>query len=154
MAEEYSVIGQRLPRLDGPAKATGQAIFATDMVLPRMLQGKILRSPHPHARILSIDTSRAESLPGVKAVVTSKDTIGRKYNVLRFKESFADEYPLAMDKVRFIGDPVAAVAAMDEDTALQGLGLIKVDYEALPPVFDPEEALKPGAPLFHEHAPD
>ncbi|MDP2660629.1 MAG: xanthine dehydrogenase family protein molybdopterin-binding subunit, partial [Dehalococcoidia bacterium] len=87
-------------------------------------------------------------------VVTSKDTIGRKYNVLRFKESFADEYPRAMDKVRYIGDPVAAVAAMDEDTALQALGLIKVDYEALPPVFDPEEALKPGAPQIHEHAPD
>ena len=95
MAEEFSVIGKRLPRLDGPAKATGQAVYATDMVLPRMLQGKILRSPHPHARILSIDTSRAESLPGVKAVVTAKDTIGRKYNVLRFKESFAGEYPLA-----------------------------------------------------------
>ncbi|MDP2726170.1 MAG: xanthine dehydrogenase family protein molybdopterin-binding subunit, partial [Dehalococcoidia bacterium] len=147
-----SVIGKRLPRLDGPAKATGQAAFAGDMNLPRMLQGKILRSPFPHARILNIDTSRAQSLPGVKAVVTSRDTSGRRYNVLRFKESFADEYPLAVDKVRFIGDAVAAVAAVDEETAQEALGLIRVDYEELPAVFDPEEAIKPGAPRIHDHA--
>lgn len=152
MTEEHSVIGKRMPRLDGPVKATGQASFAGDLNLPRMIQGKILRSPHPHARILNIDTSRARNLPGVKAVVTGKDTIGRKYNVLRFKESFADEYLLAMDKVRFIGDPVAAVAAVDEDTAQEALDLIRVEYEVLPAVFDPEEALKPGAPCIHDHA--
>ena len=154
MTQEYSVVGKRLPRLDGPAKATGQAPFTGDLTLPRLLQGKILRSPFPHARILNIDTSRAVSLPGVKAVVTGQDTLGRKYNVLRFKESFADEYPLAMDKVRFMGDPVAAVAAVDEDTAQEALELIRVEYERLPAVFDPEEALKPGAPNIHDHAGD
>lgn len=152
MTEEFSVVGKRLPRLDGPAKATGQAAFTGDLNLPRMLQGKILRSPFPHAKILNIDTSRARSLPGVKAVITGKDTLGRKYNVLRFKESFADEYLLAMDKVRFIGDAVAAVAAVDEETAQEALDLIKVDYEVLPAVYDPEEALKPGAPRIHDHS--
>ncbi len=152
MAQEYSVVGKRLPRLDGPAKATGQAEFATDITLPRMLQGKILRSPHAHARILKIDTSRAQSLPGVKAVVTAEDTLKQKYNVLRFKPAFADQYPLALDKVRYIGDPLAAVAAVDEDTALEALNLIQVDYEVLPAVFDPEEALKPDAPQIHDTA--
>ncbi len=150
--EERTVIGKRLPRLDGPVKATGQASFAGDLNLPRMLQGKILRSPLAHARILSVDTTRARNVPGVKAVVTGQDTLGRRYNVLRFKPSFADEYLLAMDKVRFIGDPVAAVAAIDEDTAQEALELIRVEYEELPAVFDPEEALKPGAPRIHDHA--
>jgi 4-hydroxybenzoyl-CoA reductase subunit alpha len=149
--EEQAIIGARLPRRDGWVKATGEAQYAGDMVLPRMLHGAILRSPLPHARIRNIDTSRALRLRGVRAVVTGQDTLGRRYNVLRFKEAFADEYGLAMDKVRFIGDAVAAVAATDEDTAQEALALIQVDYEELPAVFDPLKAMEPGAPLLHEH---
>ncbi|MDO8688612.1 MAG: xanthine dehydrogenase family protein molybdopterin-binding subunit [Dehalococcoidia bacterium] len=152
MTEEYSVVGKRFPRLDGPVKVTGQASFAGDLELPRMLEGKILRSPFPHARIVRIDTSRALGLSGVKAVVTAQDTLQLKYNVLRFKPSFADEYMLALDKVRYVGDAVAAVAAVDGDTAEEALDLIQVEYEELPAVFDPEEALKPGAPRIHDHA--
>lgn len=145
--KEYAVVGKRLPHLEGVSKATGEAPYANDLVLPRMLWGKILRSPLPHARILNIDTSRAERLPGVKAVVTGKDTPGRSYGVFA---RTSDQYPLAMEKVRYIGDEVAAVAAVDEDVAEEALSLIKVDYEELPAVFDPEEAMQPGAPLIHQ----
>jgi 4-hydroxybenzoyl-CoA reductase subunit alpha len=128
------------------AKATGDAEYTDDMVLPRMLYGKILRSPYPHARIIDIDTSRAENLPGVKAVITGKDTPGRKYGVFG---RTADQYALAIDKVRYIGDEVAAVAAIDEDIVEEALDLIRVEYEPLPAVFDPEEAMRPGAPRIH-----
>lgn len=144
---EYSVIGERLPRVEGVAKATGEAKYTADLSLPRMLYGKILRSPHPHARILKIDTSRAERLPGVKAVIIGKDTPRKTFGLFA---RTADQYPLAMDKVRFIGDEIAAVAALDEDIAEEALGLIDVEYEILPAVFDPEEAMKDGASLIHE----
>lgn len=145
----YSVIGRSLPRVDGVAKATGEAKYTGDLVLPRMLFGKVLRSPLPHARVLNVDTSRAERLPGVKGVITGKDTGSIEYgNVL------PDECALAVDKVRFIGDAVAAVAAVDEDTAAEALELIRVAYEELPAVFDPEEAMKPGAPLIHDRVPN
>ena len=149
--EKYSVIGKRLPRVDGVVKATGEAKYTADMVLPRMLYGKVLRSPYPHAKIVHIDTSRAERLPGVKAVITGKDTPG-----IRAMPCFTgikeDWTPLAMDRVRYIGDEVAAVAAIDEDIAEEALELIEVEYEELRAVFDPEEAMKPGAPQIHEHA--
>ncbi len=146
---EYAVVGKRTPNIHGATKATGAARFSGDITLPRMLFGKILRSPLAHARIRNIDTSRAERLPGVKAIITGKDTAGIKYGV--FPQT-RDELALALDRVRYIGDEVAAVAAVDEDTAEEALGLIRVDYEALPAVFDPVEAMEPGAPQIHEHA--
>lgn len=144
---EYTVVGRRTPKIDGPAKATGSARFSNDIILPRMLCGKILRSPHPHARILNIDTSRAERLSGVKAVITGKDTARVKFGVYR---ETRDQYAIPIDKVRYVGDEVAAVAAIDGDIAEEALDLIKVDYELLPAVFDPLEAMKPAAPLVHD----
>ena len=146
-SKSYSVIGTRQPRLDARLKATGEAKYVDDLILPRMLFGKVLRSPHPHARILNIDTSRAERLPGVKAVVTGKDTLGIKWGRL---PGSRDRQALPMDKVRFIGEGVGAVAATDLDTAEEALELIRVEYEPLPAVFDAEEAMREGAPLVHE----
>jgi len=143
--ERRSVIGQRIRNIDALEKATGKAVYGIDVSLPGMLHGKILRSPHPHARILRIDTHKAEKLPGVKAVVTADDTPKIKYGA-----QIHDEYPLAVDKVRYIGDEVAAVAALDEETALQAIRLIEVEYEPLPTVFSPREAMADGAPSIHE----
>jgi 4-hydroxybenzoyl-CoA reductase alpha subunit len=147
---KYSVIGQRVRRVDGPDKVTGRAKYTFDMVLPNMLYGKILRSPYPHARILNIDTSKAEKLIGVKAVVTGKDTKGRKQGAWRRFAELCDEEILCREKVRYIGDAVAAVAAIDEDTAEEALDLIEVEYEPLPAVFDPLEAIKEEAPQIHD----
>ena len=154
--KQYAVIGKRLPRVDGVTKATGEAKYFNDIGLPRMLYGKILRSPLPHAKILHIDTSKAEKLAGVKAVITGKDTLGIKYGdwsgqPLNMAKADFDKSALAMDKVRFIGDEVAAVAAIDEDIAEEALGLLRVDYEELPAVFDPLEAMKETAPKIHDH---
>ncbi len=147
---KYSVIGKRVRRVDGPEKVTGNAKYTFDMVLPNMLYGKILRSPYPHAKILSIDTSAAEKLAGVKAIVTGKDTIGKKQGIWRRFPELCDEEILCRDKVRYIGDPVAAVAAVDEETAEEALDLIEVEYELLPAVFNPMEAIQEGAPQIHE----
>jgi 4-hydroxybenzoyl-CoA reductase subunit alpha len=147
---KYSVIGQRVRRVDGLEKVTGSAKYTFDMVLPNMLYGKILRSPYPHAKILNIDTSKAEKLVGVKAVVTGKDTPGRKQGIWRRFPELCDEEILCREKVRYIGDPVAAVAAIDEDTAEEALDLIEVEYELLPAVFDPLEAIKEEAPQIHD----
>ncbi|MCP3954941.1 MAG: molybdopterin-dependent oxidoreductase [Desulfobacterales bacterium] len=144
---QYAYIGKNMPRVDSRAKVTGQALFTADLKLPRQLTGKILRSPHPHARIVNIDTSKALKLPGVKAVVTGKDTQGRKWGVFRYTQ---DQQFLPTEKVRFVGEEVAAVAAVDEEIALEALGLIDVDYEILPPVFDPMEAMAPDTPQLHE----
>lgn len=146
---EYSVVGKSLPRVDGPAKLTGQAKYTVDIVLPDMLYGKILRSPHPHAKIVSIDTSQAEKLPGVEAVITGKDTWGIRYGFIDTPSYPVEETPLAEEKVRFIGEAVAAVAAADPDIAEDALDLIEVDYDPVPAVFDPEEAMKDGAPQIH-----
>jgi 4-hydroxybenzoyl-CoA reductase alpha subunit len=151
--EELSYVGKSVPRKDGVAKATGKALYTVDMVLPGMLWGKILRSPYPHARILNIDTSRAERLPGVKTVITGKDTLGIKHGFVETPRYPPDQYPIAMDRVRYIGEEVAAVAAIDEYVAEEALSLIKVDYEELPAVFDPEEAMKPEAPEIHPSHP-
>jgi len=134
---EYSVIGKPVHRVDGPAKVTGSAKYTFDIELPNMLYGKILRSPYPHATILNIDTTQAEKLVGVKAVVTGKDTLGVKNGVWRRFPELCDEEILCRTKVRYIGDPVAAVAAVDEDVAEVALDLIDVEYEMLPAVFDP-----------------
>lgn len=146
MSREFQWIGKPMLRVDGVAKVTGAAQYTDDMRLPGMLVGKILRSPHAHARIRSIDTSRAEALPGVKAVATGKDAPVR-YGILPVSE---DEFPLAVDKVRYIGDEVAAVAALDEATAVRALSLIEVDYEVLPAIFDPHEALVREDVKIHE----
>jgi len=148
--KEHSVVGKPITRVDGKVKVTGQAEYSEDVTLPNMLHGKILRSPHPHAKIVSIDTSKAEALSGVKAVVTGKDTGRIRFGFIDTPSYPADEHPLAIGKVRYIGDEVAAVAAVDEITAAEALELIEVEYEVLPAVFDPEEALKDGAPKVHE----
>jgi 4-hydroxybenzoyl-CoA reductase subunit alpha len=146
---QYSTVGQNVPRIDGVEKVTGEAIYTADIYLKGMLHGKILRSPHPHARILSIDTARARRLPGVRAIVTGSDTLGAKYGGM-----VRDKQCLATDRVRYVGDEIAAVAADDADIAQEALELVRVEYEILPAVFDPVEAVKPGAPQIHEHAPN
>jgi 4-hydroxybenzoyl-CoA reductase subunit alpha len=148
MSPDFQWIGKATPRIDGVAKVTGEAVYTDDLRLPGMLVGKILRSPHAHARIRGVDTSRAEALVGVKAVVTGQDA-PVQYGILPVAE---DEFPLAVDKVRFVGDEVAAVAAIDESTALRALSLIEVDYEVLPPIFDPHEALTRDDVKIHEEA--
>ncbi|NIY08623.1 MAG: molybdopterin-dependent oxidoreductase, partial [Gemmatimonadetes bacterium] len=135
---DLRIIGSRLRKVDGLAKSTGRADYTDDIALPGMLHGKILRSPHPHARIVSVDTSKAEALEGVHAVITGRD-MPVKYGIIPWTP---DEYPLAVDKVRFVGDGVAAVAAVDEDTAIRALELIEVEYEELRPWFDPVEAVE------------
>ncbi len=144
-----SPVGKSVPRIDARQKATGEARYVFDMSLPGMLIGKMLRSPHAHAKILSIDTSRAEKLPGVKAVVTARDTAKIKFGSNEYFFPYTvDQLPLEDEKVRYIGDEIAAVAAIDEATALKALSLIDVKYEVLPAVFDPVTAMKPGAPAI------
>lgn len=149
---EYSVVGKRIPRVDGVEKVTGKAVYGVDVKLPKMLFGKILRSKAPHARILNIDISRAKKLAGVKAVITAKDTPRIKTGFIKFASAkFGDCLPLKDDKVRYMGDEVAAVAAVDEDAAEEALELIEVEYEELPAVYDPFKAMEPGAPVIHDH---
>jgi CO/xanthine dehydrogenase Mo-binding subunit len=143
--DEFLVVGHSFPQIDGREKASGATEFVSDLRLPGMLYGRILRSPFPHARIRRIDTSRAGRAAGVKAVVTAEDTPR-----IPFGPRTEDWMILATDKVRFIGDEVAAVAAVDEDAAEEALSLIQVDYEELPAVFDPLEAMQEGAPLIHD----
>jgi len=154
--EEYSVIGRRLPRVDAPIKVTGEAKYAADLVMPGMLWGKVKRSPHAHARILNIDTGKAVKLPGVKAVITGQDPEFGEYmwGGGRAGSEVGRETAIAIDKVRFVGEPVAAVAATDEEIAEEALDLIDVEYEELPGVFDPEKALEEGAPLIHGGTPN
>jgi len=142
--QNFRVVGRPLPREDGPAKVTGQARFTADVTRPGMLWGKIVRSPLPHARIVNTDTSRARRLPGVKAVITAADVSPKLTG-----RTLSDLPVLARDTVRFVGDKVAAVAATDKDLAEEAASLIDVEYEELPAVFDPLEAMKPDAPLIH-----
>ncbi|MBI4319442.1 MAG: molybdopterin-dependent oxidoreductase [Chloroflexi bacterium] len=148
------VIGEPLPYLEGVSKATGETKFTADVAIPGLLYGKILRSPHLHARILNVDYGKAERLIGVKGVMAGKDTPGRKFGVPRYPGARVDQQGLATERVRYVGDEVAAVAAVDFDTAEEALDLIRVDYEILPAVLDPEEAMKPGASRLHDHSPD
>ncbi len=138
-------VGLTIPRLEALEKARGAAVFTEDMVLPGMLHGALLLSPHPHARIVSYDVSAALALPGVKAVVTGED-FALRYMGLVVK----DETVLAKGKVRYIGEPVAAVAAVDADTARAAVRLIDIVYDELPAVFTIEEAMAAGAPVLHE----
>jgi 4-hydroxybenzoyl-CoA reductase subunit alpha len=147
---DYTVLNSRLPRIDAPAKATGKAIFTDDISMPGMLYGAILQSPIAHGRILNMDTSKAQRLPGVKAVITHEDAGAIKYGV---SPARYDETILCIDKVRYIGDEIAAVAAVDPETAQDAISLIKVDYEELSILLDPLEAMSEGAPLIHEDFP-
>ncbi len=144
--EHFQVIGQGHRKVDGLAKATGQAVYADDISLPGMLHAKTLRSPHAHAKILAVRTEKALALEGVHAVITGED-LPTPYGVIPWTP---DEHALALHKVRFIGDEVAAVAAIDEDTALRALELIEVDYEVLHPYLDPQESLQRSDPQIHE----
>jgi 4-hydroxybenzoyl-CoA reductase alpha subunit len=148
----FNIVGKHVPRNDAQAKARGSAVYTDDMKLPGMLHGQILRSPLAHARIVRIDTSKAASLPGVKCVITAEDTPKIKYGNWRLFTDTQDEYPLAVDKVRFIGDEVAAVAAVDKDTAEEALERITVEYAELPGLFDVESATKRGAVAIHDYS--
>lgn len=150
MSNNYAVIGKSVPKIDGREKATGAAKYTGDLKFPNMLFGKILASPHAHAKILSIDTSEAENLPGVKAVITHKDVPTLKYGI---SPARWDENIFCSDKVRFVGDKVAAVACIDEETCYKALKLIKVEYEVLPAVLDPLHAMDEGAPQVHDEYP-
>ncbi|MDP7264883.1 MAG: molybdopterin-dependent oxidoreductase, partial [Candidatus Thermoplasmatota archaeon] len=141
-----TLIGKSVPRIDSIRKATGAAKYTADLFLSGMLHAKVLRSPYPHARILDIDTSKAEQLEGVRAVITGKDTKGVKWGVFPYTQ---DHGMIATDKVRFIGEEVAAVAAVTEEIAQRAVELIDVTYEELPAVFDPEKAMKDDK-LIHE----
>src|SRR5579859_8217288 len=134
---DFAVIGKPFQRVDGGAKVTGQAVYADDVVLPRTLHCKILRSPHPHARIVSIDTSAARRIDGVKAVITGAD-LPVRFGILPVTQ---DERALEHEKVRYVGDPIAAVAAADEETAAAACDAIAVEYEVLEPVMSIEDAL-------------
>jgi len=138
-------VGAPIPRLEAVEKALGAAVYTDDMTLPGMLHGALLLSPHPHARIVMIDTARARALAGVRAVVTGADLPHTRVGMLIF-----DETPLARERVRYAGEPVAAVAADDIEIARAALDLIDVRYEPLPAVFTIDEALAPGAPVLHE----
>jgi CO/xanthine dehydrogenase Mo-binding subunit len=148
-ADNFSVVGKRVQRVEGFDKVTGDAEYIADIYLPGMLVGKVLRSPYPHARIRHINTSKAEKLPGVRAVVTAEDTIKRPWGAF-----FADQYILSVGKTRYVGEEVAAVAAIDPDIAEEAIDLIEVDWEPLTGVFDAEEAMKDGAPLVHDDKPN
>ncbi len=149
MQNDFSIIGKRMPMVDAAEKTTGHGKYADDIAVPGMLVGKVLHSPYPHARIRSIDTSRARALPGVVAVVTGQDA-PTTYGILPIGH---DEHALAADKARYVGDNVACVAAVDEATAEKALELIEVDYELLPAWFDPEDSMKAKSDFIHENRP-
>jgi CO/xanthine dehydrogenase Mo-binding subunit len=148
MAKTASVIGARVWRVEGADKVSGQATYGADVHFPDTLWGKILRSPYPHARIKNIDTSKAWKVAGVKAIVTGKDEPEHYQG-----KSIRDIPVLCWDKVRYVGDKVAAVAAESRDAAEEAVNLIEVEYEELEAVFDPLEAMKPDAPVLHDNAP-
>ena len=140
----FAVVGRTIPRVEGPSKVTGSARFAADIELPGLLWGKILRSPLAHARIVSLDLSRALALPGVVAAVSGRDVPG-----VRTGKNIKDMPVLCSNAVRFIGDPVAAVAAESAEVAEEALGLIEVEYDELPAVTDPQAAMQDDAPIIH-----
>ena len=147
---DFKVLEKNLPRIDANEKVTGRAVYAADVYLPGMLMCKLLPSTRAHARIVGIDKSEAEALPGVRAVIT-----GRDFPDVHFGSgALKDRYIMARDEVFYIGEPVAAVAADDEMTAQEALELIEVEYEDLPSVFDPLEALTPQAPTVHSDLTD
>jgi len=146
---EQKVVGTSVPRGEGSGKVSGQTVYAADVKLPGLLWAKILRSPHPHAYIRHIDTSKAEKVAGMRAIITGADVKG-----FLIGKQIRDMPVLCWDKVRFVGDRVAAVAAKTGDAAEEAVHLIDVEYEPLPAVFDPIEAMSPGAPKLHDNIAD
>jgi 4-hydroxybenzoyl-CoA reductase subunit alpha len=146
---DFSIIGKPTAMIDAAEKTTGAGKYTDDLSVPGMLVGKILHSPYPHARITRIDTSRAAALDGVVAVATGKDA-PNPYGILPVGH---DEYPLALDKVRYVGDNVACVVAVSEAIAEKALELVDVEYELLPAYFDPEESMKAQTDLIHDNKP-
>jgi nicotinate dehydrogenase large molybdopterin subunit len=149
-AEDGKYIGVNIRRIDAPSKVTGALRYAGDMVLPNMLHVQVLRSPHPHARIVSIDATEAEALAGVEGIITAADVPGQD----GFGVFVTDQPVMARDKVRYVGEPIAAVAAEDLAAARRAVAKIRVEYEMLPAVFDPDEAMVDGAPVVHDYAQD
>src|SRR5947207_1528420 len=145
--KQHKVIGKPFRKVDARAKCTGQTRFADDIILPRMLFAKMLRSPTPHALIKRIDVSKALKLPGVIAVITGKE-LPIPYGILPVSQ---DEHALCIEKVRFIGDPVAAIAAIDEDTAFDAMDLIEVEYEPLKSISSIDDALSTDEPRIHQY---
>lgn len=145
---EYKVLGTNMPRMGGVERVVGKGIYGIDLNIPNAIRGGVLRSEYAHAKIISIDTQAAKALPGVHAVVTAADAPD-----VRYGRSYIDRYILAKDKVRFMGDPVAAVAADSQAIVKAALKKIKVVYEPLPVAVDPEEAMKESAPTLHEDMP-
>src|SRR3989338_6608081 len=151
--EYVNPVGKSVPRIDGRGKVTGQTKYAFDLSFHNMHIGKMLRSPHPHARIISMDTSKAEKLPGVRAVITAQDTYNIKFGSNEyFFPHTVDQMAIESEKVRYVGDELGAVAAVDEETADEALKLIDIKYEILPAVTDMLEAMKPDAPKIHERS--
>src|SRR3989440_6426884 len=144
----FAVVGQPLPKIDAWAKVTGETKYADDLVLPRMAFGKLLRSPHAHARITGIDTGRARALPGVYSVITGADLPRVKFGILPVSQ---DEEALCVEKVRMVGDAVGAVAAVDEETADRACRLIDVDYEPLPALMSIQESLPHPHVRIHQY---
>jgi CO/xanthine dehydrogenase Mo-binding subunit/aerobic-type carbon monoxide dehydrogenase small subunit (CoxS/CutS family) len=149
-AKEGDFIGKNVRRIDTPSKVSGRLKYAGDLTMPGMLHVQVLRSPHAHARIVSIDTSAAEAMDGVEGVITCADVPGED----GFGVFVNDQPIMARDKARYVGEAVAAVAAENALIAKRALSAIKVDYQPLPAVFDPDEAMQPGAPVLHDYAPD
>ena len=147
---DFTIIGTSVRRVDGVDKVTGKAKYVADLIIPGMIEGKFLRSPYAHARIRSIDTAAAEAMPGVVAVVTSKDFTDISPYMARGKNK--DHPIIALERAIFAGQPVAAVAAVDRATAEEALSKIEVDYEELPAAIGVEEAMAAGAPLVHSFA--
>jgi len=143
-------IGAYVPMVDGPDKVSGRAKYTADLIGPGLLAGRILRSPYSHAEIIDVDVSAALRLPGVKAIVTGADC-DKTFGVLPIARS---EYPLARDKVRYRGEPVAGVAAIDDATAKRALGLIKLKVKELPAYYTSKQALTAGANIIHAHRPN
>jgi len=146
-ARRLSVVGSSVRKVDGLSKCAGVTRFADDIVLPRMLYAKLHRAPVPHARIVRVDTSKARKMPGVLAVLTGRD-LPIPFGILPVSQ---DEHALCIEKVRFVGDPVAAVAALDEDIAFEAMNAIEVDYEPLDPVFSIEDAIRKPSPRIHDY---
>src|SRR5436305_2671086 len=142
-----NIVGKPFRKVDARAKCTGQTKFADDIFLPRMLYPKILRSHLPHALIKNVDLTKALALPGVIAVITGRD-LPISYGILPVSQ---DEHALCIDKVRFIGDPVAAIAAIDEDTAFEAMDLIEVEYERLKTISTIEEGVYVDEPRIHDY---
>ena len=155
VARELKIVGTRPLRPDGMDKVTGRAKFGADMHVPNMLIGRVLRSPHAHARIKSIDVSKAQALKGVKAVITASDLCDLPSEFIPAGEMMVNyrdmtRNVMAREKVLYEGHAVAAVAAVSDAVAVQALSLINVDYEVLPHVIDVEKAMQPDAPVLHD----